>query len=263
MIKINCIHGGSLYHYAHFICDCLFPEVILKTYENGDVVRLKNLGQTIGNFSKIYEEVMGVKNIELDPKEYKELECEEMTVSRRKLIKKIHFLMFHDFIIKRFQITKCRGMPKVILIKRGGRIELLNDQVLIRRNTNVKTGCERREINEIEKLRNFLLERYPRKFKTLVLENIDFKDQVNYFYNAKLIIGIHGAALSNLFFCNQGTKVLEVLGDRKYPFFDKISTNLDLYHHKCENDYDKIVEKIKEIDPLEIDLPTGNYDDVD
>ena len=33
MIKIiNKRKGGFLYHYAHFLCDCLFPEIINNIY---------------------------------------------------------------------------------------------------------------------------------------------------------------------------------------------------------------------------------------
>ena len=54
MIKIvNKRPDGSLYHYAHFICDCLFPEVVNGIYNYKEVIRSKTLDQTLGNFSKI------------------------------------------------------------------------------------------------------------------------------------------------------------------------------------------------------------------
>ena len=52
MIKVvNERKDGSLYHYAHFICDCLFPEVVNELYKYKQIVRKKSLDQTIGNFS--------------------------------------------------------------------------------------------------------------------------------------------------------------------------------------------------------------------
>jgi hypothetical protein len=66
MIKvINNRNEGSLFHYAHFLCDCLFPEIINDIFKYNEVIREKNIHQTIGNFSKIYEEVMMIKNKEL------------------------------------------------------------------------------------------------------------------------------------------------------------------------------------------------------
>ena len=66
MIKVkNNRDTGSLFHYAHFICDCLFPEIICDIFNYDEVIREKNIHQTIGNFSKIYTDVMRIKNTEL------------------------------------------------------------------------------------------------------------------------------------------------------------------------------------------------------
>ena len=65
-IKVyNSKKGGSLYHYGHFISDCLIPEINHNLSEYDNIYRIKNLDQTLGNFGKIYEDVMGVKNIEV------------------------------------------------------------------------------------------------------------------------------------------------------------------------------------------------------
>lgn len=42
MIKIkNNRVDGSLFHYAHFICDCLFPEIICDIFNYDEVIREK------------------------------------------------------------------------------------------------------------------------------------------------------------------------------------------------------------------------------
>ena len=44
MIKIkNVRQNGYMFHYAHFICDCLFPEVISNIFNYKEVVREKNM----------------------------------------------------------------------------------------------------------------------------------------------------------------------------------------------------------------------------
>ena len=54
MIKIKNIRKeGSLFHYAHFICDCLFPEIVCDIFKYSEVIREKTIEQTIGNFNKI------------------------------------------------------------------------------------------------------------------------------------------------------------------------------------------------------------------
>ena len=48
MIKIkNIRNAGSLFHYAHFIIDCLFPEIINNVYNYKEVIREKNIDQTL------------------------------------------------------------------------------------------------------------------------------------------------------------------------------------------------------------------------
>ena len=77
---------------------------------------------------------------------------------------------------------------------------------------------------------------------------MSFLEQIKYFNNAKLIVLAHGAALSNLFFCKEGTKILEVVCNSRFEFFNVISKNLNLYHIKCEeNKYDKIIDMIKKL----------------
>ena len=87
---------------------------------------------------------------------------------------------------------------------------------------------------------------YSDKFKALYFENIAFEEQVLYFNNAKLIICAHGAVMSNMFFCKELTKIIEVTCGRNWNFFDKLSTILNLKHIKCnENNVFEIINCIK------------------
>ncbi|MBC8095040.1 MAG: glycosyltransferase family 61 protein [Akkermansiaceae bacterium] len=47
-------------------------------------------------------------------------------------------------------------------------------------------------------------------FRPVWLERMSFAEQIALFRNAEAIIGVHGAGLANLVFCNPGTKVLEI-----------------------------------------------------
>ena len=78
MIKVyNKRKVGNLYHYAHFICDCLFPEIMNDIYNYNEVVRQKNCYQTIGNFTKIYTDVMTTKNTELLENDFNNLKIKK------------------------------------------------------------------------------------------------------------------------------------------------------------------------------------------
>lgn len=168
---------------------------------------------------------------------------------------KINFKKFTDYIFSIYNIDKYKyniDYPNVILVKRGGRRSLIDDVNLSKINTNVDTGKERREINNISKLETYLQNKYSNNFKGLYFEDLPFKEQVRYFNNAKLIICAHGAVMSNMFFCKENTYILEVICGRHFKFFNKISEILNLNHIKChKNNYNDINRHIEYIEHKE------------
>ena len=250
MIKIkNNRDQGSLFHYAHFICDCLFPEIISDIFNYNEVIREKNIHQTIGNFSRIYTDVMRIKNTELLSNDFNNLNVDTICYKNKEnYCDKIYFDKFRKFIFERYNINNIEynnDYPEVILIKRNDRINLIDDEYLSKINMNVTTGKERREINNIIDIEEFLQNKYKNKFKSLYFEKLPFEEQVKYFNNSKLIICAHGAVMSNMFFCKEGTTIIEVTCLCRWPFFDKISNILNLNHIKChENSFDSIIKYI-------------------
>lgn len=149
MIKVvNRRVSGALFHYAHFICDCLFPEIVNDIFIYPEVVREKSINQTLGNFSKIYTDVMMIKNTELLTNEFNELNVDTIFYGNKELYyNRKCFDKFRHFIFSRYKINELEyisGYPEVILVKRGERINLIDDEYLKQKNTNVTTGKERR-----------------------------------------------------------------------------------------------------------------------
>jgi len=56
-----------------------------------------------------------------------------------------------------------------------------------------------------------------RGFEIVFPEDLDFIGQAELFYNANTVISVHGAGLTNLMFCREGTKVIEFF-DRWYLY---------------------------------------------
>jgi len=241
--------GSNIFHYAHFLCDCLFPEIVNDVYKYEKVYRKKTIEQTLGNFYKIYEEVMGNKNIEITSEEFDKLETKSLIYNNTYGINDIYNLnKFREFIFARYKISPnifYESYPEVLLIKRGDRVCLVDDPLLKSINTNITTGKERREIDQINKVEEYLNKLYIDRFKAIFLENMDFKQQIQYFNNAKLIVLAHGAAMSNMFFCKKGTKVIEVTCNCWWPFFEDIVRCLDLELIQCkENTLTNVIEII-------------------
>ena len=269
-IKVkNKRQGGNLFHYAHFICDCLFPEVIYGIPQYHHVFRLKNLHQTLGNFEHIYDEVFKSINIELCENGFNKIDCEEKIIERLPSHENISdFKKFIDFVFCSLSIDGVdkSNFPEVLLIKRGSTEDLISDPDLKKENTdiaNISNGKDRREIENIDKVSEFLREKYGDKFSSLVLEDVDFKDQVLHFHNAKMIVCAHGAAMANLFFCQPGTTVIEVgynsntqtpedkrIGKGGFPFFDAICRVLNLNQHKIKNNCFNLLKHIDSLNEL-------------
>jgi len=252
MIKIiNKRTGGSLFHYAHFLCDCLFPEVINNIDKYKKVVREKVIEQTIGNFNKIYEDVMSNKNIELIKSQFDILFVKTLTYKPKEYYcNKKYFDYFRSFIFRRYNINPFIYIDRyspIILIKRYNRINLIDDNYLKQINNNVTTGKERREINEIDSLEEYLKNKYNDNFSSVYLELMSFEEQVKVFNNSKMIICAHGAAMSNMFFCKEQTTIIEVTCNTNWDFFDIMSKILNLNHIKChDNNLNSVIKCIED-----------------
>jgi hypothetical protein len=244
-----------LFHYAHFLCDCLYPEVIYELYRQPCVYRVKSVGQTLGGFISIYEDVMRNKTIELEKNEFDSLKDTTIVVrnirQRNKHNKQLHHMpVFRNYVFQRYNINPNvydAAYPSVVLIKRGQK-PLLTDPDLIAKANNklvYRNGYERREIMNIDQVEQFL-QRYHAK--TYVFEDQPFKEQVKIFNNAKVIILAHGAAMSNMFFCKKGTTIIEVTCGTCWRFFDVLSRVFELNHVKVrENRLDAVIAAIQTV----------------
>jgi len=85
-----------------------------------------------------------------------------------------------------------------------------------------------RMIHNMEQVQAFL-SKYD--FETVYLEGMSIVEQILLFQTAEFVVGAHGAGLTNLVFCEPGTKVIEFMPSAEIrPFFWLISQKLDMVH---------------------------------
>ena len=72
-----------------------------------------------------------------------------------------------------------------------------------------------------------------KNYKRIVLSNYSFKEQIKFFYNAKEIVGLHGAGFANFVFCSSGTKTLELKPSTAGLMYENLAK-------KCNLEYDCI-----------------------
>ena len=87
------------------------------------------------------------------------------------------------------------------------------EQVYISR----EDAMERRIVNENE---------IPLKYKKVVCSSLTFTQQVRAFSNAKVIVGPHGAGMTNMIWAPPGCRVIEFFGSYTNECFEKLASTL-------------------------------------
>lgn len=244
---------GYLHHYAHFLQDCLFPEVVhLQNYQFQLIYRKHTKVNHLGFLQQIYEKVLGVKVKYLENEEFEQMEKK----INKMITKGFHWTLYNiPNSISKFQrhVFKTIDLfnldfPKydIILIERGVK-KLIKDSEFESHET--KTGSQRRKIKNINQLEAFIKRICDGRDMTYIrvqLEHIPFEEQVYLFHHAKMIVGIHGAGLSNLFFCKKYTKVVEIKPIIS-NYFSDISKSLSLIYRQPKNTLESIKYAIQQL----------------
>lgn len=249
--------------YGHFLFDCLMPDILNECYRFDVIYRPDSLRETIGQFKPIYEEVLQCTLKEISPYLYHRLDDTIMEVftdqiqdlSTRLLPSSIITVQKYIFDRYNIQPSLTKIYPKVLLLKRGDHNKCVEDHL---REINVsqasylskkgieagwispcesasnslvifKSPAKRRETNYLEQINDLLNHHFKDCFERVVLEDLPFSEQVNYFKHAKLIVGCHGAGFTNLLFSQKGTTMLEIKPTTlKWSDFDVICRKLDM-----------------------------------
>jgi capsular polysaccharide biosynthesis protein len=115
-------------------------------------------------------------------------------------------------ILKKFtlQFTKQKKAPYKI--------------IYIARNSSLRTLINEKEfINYIK----------SKGGTAIYLEEYSLKEQYNFVYNAKVIIGIHGAGLTNLIASRESSGVIEITGNKfMSQYYFHLANNLSLEYHQ-------------------------------
>ncbi len=117
----------------------------------------------------------------------------------------------------------CQVLRERFLPFNADRKDIVNHRIYISR----KNARFRRVLNEDEVVA--LLKQYG--FIVVMLENLAFREQVNLFQNAEVVVGASGSGLANLVFCQAETKVIELFPTSTHDANFRLcrTLNLDYY----------------------------------
>ena len=115
-----------------------------------------------------------------------------------------------------------------------------------------------REDSNIFKNRSILNEKVLKKelknrgFKIIQLSKLNFFKQILLFQNAKIIIGMHGAGLTNILFCNKKTRIVEITHKDWPNMYLKLARKLGL-------SYERILGKKESVNSNRIEILIKNF----
>ena len=192
--------GAGNYNYWHWLFDVI-PRIFL--YER--FYSLKNIDKILipaikEKFQYQTLNILGIKIKNcINSQVYRHLKFNELYVTThpnlhlkiKKVPRWIILSLKKKFLKKKFLVSSFSKFKKIYIDRSDSK-------------SNVRDF--RRIVNE-KLIKTFLA---LRGFKILRLSEYNFIEQVNIFYNANCVIGLHGAGFANIVFCKKNAIVLEI-----------------------------------------------------
>ena len=244
---LNLAQGASGHNYFHFIFD-----ILPKIYLLNSKIDLKKVDYFYVSDPKKWQiKIFGILGINkkklLSSKEYKHILAEEI------------YAVDHPWYNKGYVQKNCQKIPKWIVHKNrklflnNNKKNNTNKKIFLDRSDSKYNHCQIKNLKDIKKL---ILEK---KFKIYKPEILSFEQQINLFKDSSIIIGAHGAALSNIIFCKPGTKVIEIIpADHPNRKAERVSKILKLRYFRIKTKPDNFDANY----PFRINLNKKNLESI-
>lgn len=232
--------GGSVQHYYHFLFDLLMPlDTLLARHQGNYRLALPDCGP----FNQICKDLYGDRVVTWD-------ETDQYRMSVRANLQGMEPLTFdldheamwsfRERMMARQNIVHGDGNPLVLVIERTAPIQFYQSEQSVTKSA----GAQRRSIMNHDEL----FQRIKTVFNTnveilnLKLEQMSFGEQLKLFSQARIVIGQHGAGLSNQIWMQTGGVVVEIrIDDHRNHFKRLAKTCRHLYTpFHVDSDYPEI-----------------------
>ena len=218
---LSLVQGASGENYFHFLFDIVSR---LKIFEQKYSLEKIDFFYVPGdiNFQKIIFKLFAIDESKLiSSKTYRHIEASKL------------FAVNHPWYHKGYVQNEIANMPNWIIFWLREKFLNLskkfdcNDKIFIDRSESKFKHCQLLNNHQVIAF----LE--SKGFTSYKIGELDFLEQVYLFNNAKVIIGPHGAAFSNIIFSKPKTEIIEIIPDN-HPSIkcQKLSKTLDLNYTK-------------------------------
>ncbi len=219
---LNLSQGGSGNNYFHFIFD-IVPKIYISLNKIKKKINFYYVSRPQKWQIKIFN-ILGVSKKKLiDSSKYKHIFADKI------------ICIDHPWYYKGYIQNEVKKIPKwVILINRKiflNKSVKLNsfERVFLDRSTSRFNHCK---IYNQSSLNDWLKKN---SFGIYNPEKLSQEKQIYLFKNASIILGAHGAALTNIIFCKPGTKVIEIIpADHPNKKCERISKILRLRYFRIK-----------------------------
>ena len=198
---LSLVQGASAQNYFHFLFDILSKLIICEKIIPLNEIDYFYVHEKIEWQSKIFK-LFNINDDKLiSSKKYHHIKSDEIIAVE------------HPWYVKGLVQDEIANLPDWIIFKLRQKLIKLskkfdsNDKIFIDRSDSVNSHCKLINNNEIIDYLN------KKGFSSYKISNLDFLEQVYLFNNAKIIIGPHGAAFSNIIFSKAKTKIVEIIPD--------------------------------------------------
>lgn len=216
--------ASAINNYGHWMIDILPKLCIAEKYKNLDLfdaIYLPNISHSFQRDTLQYFKV--VKRKLINGNKIRHIYSNKLTIPQHPYWK-----------LNKDQIDTANIDPEIIKIlrnkflKKSKRYKL--KKLFIDRSDSIFSH------NQIENYDEVLKVLCTNGFEIIKLVNIPFNKQVSFFYNAKIVVGAHGAGLCNTIFCNPQTKLIEMTSKGfKANLLKNISKINKLDYHKLSS----------------------------
>jgi Glycosyltransferase 61 len=230
---------GSVQHYFHFILDLLLPLSLLVRDSAPEVrFEIENVGLLHPHLASVFSDRIKIAH----PDDRQSTAPSVPLVGMCPICVRLRpnvYAEFRDTIFEELTVDRNSRQNLIILIER-----IPPDDFYLKDAELPGGGTTRRSIPNHDHLANCIKSAIspPYQFQNIRLEDFTLKQQVELFQQAALVVGQHGAGLSNCIWMQKGSSVIEISAKPWKAHFRLISEGRGLNYtiFKTETDHSPV-----------------------